>query len=109
MELWQLDHEAVDAHAPRVLRSDLDANRIVLLFLPKGELLADHQVHEHALVIVLDGELVIRAGDDERRLDAHGLVHFDPAERHEVQATADSRILILLAPWPGVGHPSRTD
>jgi hypothetical protein len=29
---------------------------------------------------------------------------FDPAERREVRATADTRLLLLLAPWPGVGR-----
>jgi quercetin dioxygenase-like cupin family protein len=106
VESWQLDSQPVEAHAPRVLRSDDDANRIILLLLPQGESLADHQVHEHALV-VLDGEVVVRAGKDEQRLGTHGLVHFEPAERHEVQALSDSRLLICLAPWPGPGHPSR--
>jgi quercetin dioxygenase-like cupin family protein len=108
VESWQLGSEKVEAHAPRVLRSDDDANRIILLLLPQGESLAEHQVHEHALVVILDGEVVIRAGDVEQRLGTHGLVHFEPAERHEVQAVSDSRLLIFLAPWPGPGHPSRT-
>jgi quercetin dioxygenase-like cupin family protein len=107
VESWQLDSESVEAHAPRVLRSDDDANRIILLLLPEGESLSDHQVHEHALVVVLDGEVVIRAGADEQRLGTHGLGHFEPAERHEVHALKDSRLLIFLAPWPGPGHPSR--
>jgi hypothetical protein len=29
---------------------------------------------------------------------------FDPAERREVRATTDTRLLLLLAPWPGVGR-----
>jgi len=107
MELWELDSEQVQAHSPRVLRSDDDANRVVLLLLPAGERLSDHQVHEHALVVVLDGEVIVRAGDAERRLGRHGLAHFDPAERHEVEAVAEARLLLCLAPWPGPGHPSR--
>lgn len=109
MEIWQLDSEAVEVHAPRVLRSDDEANRVVLIALPRGEALSDHQVHEHALVIVLDGEVAVRAGSREERCARHGLVHFDPAERHEVEAVTDSRLLLCLAPWPGPGHPSRTD
>jgi quercetin dioxygenase-like cupin family protein len=109
MEFWQLDSETVEAHAPRVLRSDDEANRIILLALPKGERLQDHQVHEHALVILLEGELLIRIGDRAQQLSAHGLVHFKPAERHEVEAITDSRMLLCLAPWPGHGHPSRPD
>ncbi|MFZ0089226.1 MAG: cupin domain-containing protein [Solirubrobacteraceae bacterium] len=109
MELWQLDSETVEPHAPRVLRSDDTATRIILLALPEGERLDDHQVHEHALVIVLAGRLLVRAGEREEQLKVHDLVHFDPAERHEVVAVTDSRLLICLAPWPGQGHPSRTD
>jgi quercetin dioxygenase-like cupin family protein len=107
MELWQLDTEQVHVHAPRVLRSDDDANRVILLALPTGERLDDHQVHEHALVVVLEGRLLVRAGANEHELAAPGLVYFEPSERHEVTAVADCRILICLAPWPGVGHPSR--
>lgn len=109
MEFWELDSESVAPHAPRVLRSDDDAVRIILLALPTGERLSDHQVHEHALVVVLDGEVLVRAGADEQTLGRHGLVHFEPAERHEVEAVSDSRLLLCLAPWPGPGHPSRTD
>lgn len=107
MEVWELDSEPVEAHAPRVLRSDADANRVVLLRLPGGESLSDHQVHEHALVVVLEGEILVRAGAQEERVGRHGLAHFDPAERHEVEAVTEARLLLLLAPWPGPGHPSR--
>ena len=37
------------------------------------------------------------------------LAAFDPNERHEVRAAEDSRLLLLLSPWPGVGHPSSAD
>jgi hypothetical protein len=53
--------------------------------------------------------VVIRAGAQEERLGAQGLVHFKPAERHEVEAVSDARLLLCLAPWPGPGHPSRAD
>jgi hypothetical protein len=33
-------------------------------------------------------------------------VHFDPNERHEVRATKDARLILMLSPWPGEGHPS---
>jgi hypothetical protein len=35
------------------------------------------------------------------------LAVFDPNERREVRAKDDSRILLLLSPWPGEGHPSQ--
>ena len=34
---------------------------------------------------------------------------FDPQERHEVRATSDARLLLVLAPWPGEGHPGARD
>ena len=33
------------------------------------------------------------------------LVQVPPQERREVNALADSRLLLLLTPWPGSGHP----
>jgi len=35
------------------------------------------------------------------------LAVFDPGERHEVRARTDARVLLVLAPWPGQGHPSQ--
>jgi quercetin dioxygenase-like cupin family protein len=107
VEVWDLGQEPVEPHAPQVLRSDDDANRIVLLALPAGEQLQDHQVHEHAIVLVLSGRLHVVAGEEERELGPSGMVHFEPAERHEVSAIDDCRLVLFLAPWPGVGHPSR--
>ncbi len=109
VDFWRLDAEQVQVHAPRVLHSDDEANRVILLALPAGERLSEHQVHEHALALVLAGEVVVRAGNTEERLGAQSLVHFEPAERHEVEAVVDARLLLCLAPWPGVGHPSRHD
>ena len=109
MDFWRLDAEQVEPHAPRVLHSDDEANRVILLALPAGERLSEHQVHEHALAVVLDGEVMIRAGATEERLGAQGLAHFTPGERHEVEAVTDSRLLLCLAPWPGPGHHSRQD
>jgi quercetin dioxygenase-like cupin family protein len=109
VDFWRLDTEQVEPHAPRVLHSDNEANRVILLALPAGQRLSEHQVHEHALAVVLDGDVVVRAGAEEQHLSAQALVHFKPAERHEVEAVTDSRLLLCLAPWPGPGHPSRSD
>lgn len=109
VDFWHLDAETVQPHAPRILHSDDEANRVILLALPAGERLAEHQVHEHALVCVLAGEVIVRAGGQEERMGVQGLVHFEPAERHEFEAVSDARLLLCLSPWPGPGHPSRTD
>jgi hypothetical protein len=36
-------------------------------------------------------------------------VVFDPRERHTVTARTDTRLLLVLAPWPGDGHPGARD
>jgi quercetin dioxygenase-like cupin family protein len=109
MQSWQLDAEQVAVHAPKILRSDDSATRAILLVLPQGERLDEHQVHEHALVLVLAGEVAVDVDGQEQEFGAHALLHFDPAERHALRALGDARILLLLSPWPGEGHPSRAD
>ena len=37
--------------------------------------------------------------------EAGVLVYLPPRERHEVRALTDARVLLLLTPWPGSGHP----
>ena len=107
VQSWELDRLRIAAHHPQILRSDDDANRVIALLLPQGELLQEHQVHEHALVFVLRGELLVSAGASERALSAPSLIHFNPGERHEVRAITECQLVLCLAPWPGPGHPSR--
>jgi len=107
VQFWELDQLAVAPRRPEVLRSDDEANRVIALALPEGESLAEHQVHEHALVFLVEGSLRVTAAAETQELTAPSLVYFDPAERHEVTALRDCRLVICLAPWPGVGHPSR--
>ena len=106
MQWWELDRLPVMAHLPEVLRSDNGANRVIVLQLPEGEALQEHQVHEHALVFVMDGELSVSSGAEELNLGAPSLIHFDPQERREVRALKECRLVLCLAPWPGPGHPS---
>ena len=74
--------------------------------LAAGESLADHEVHERAWLIVLDGEVeVTTAAGDSVDGGVGLLVEFAPAERHEVVASSKVRLLLLLTPWPGDGHP----
>jgi quercetin dioxygenase-like cupin family protein len=106
MQFWELDRLRVAAHNQQILRSDEQANRVIALLLPQGESLLEHQVHEHALVFVIRGELLVSAGASERTRAAPSLIHFDPAERHEVRAISECQLILCLAPWPGPGHPS---
>jgi quercetin dioxygenase-like cupin family protein len=89
-----------------VLRSD-DETRVITINLPAGEALNDHQVHERAWLIVAAGHIEVEGAGETVTGGAGLLLHFEPNERHEVRATSDSRLILLLSPWPGEGHPSR--
>jgi quercetin dioxygenase-like cupin family protein len=103
MRSWDLHDLEVEAHKPAIL-SSVAAARVIVLNIPAGERLQEHQVHERAWALVLEGELEIEAG--ETISGGTGLLaEFDPGEVHEVRATADSKVLLILAPWPGDGHP----
>lgn len=105
MRSWDLRSHALVPHAPEILSSDTAA-RAIVLEIPAGESLSEHQVHERAWVTVVDGEVEISAIGGENVSGGPGLfVEFDPAERHAVTARSTARLLLLLAPWPGDGHP----
>jgi quercetin dioxygenase-like cupin family protein len=105
MDDWDLKRLAWRPHHPEIL-SSTEEGRAIVLDLPAGELLGDHQVHEGAWITVIDGEVRI-TNPSGQAIDAPAgtLVQFAPQERHEVMALADSRVLMLLTPWPGQGHP----
>jgi quercetin dioxygenase-like cupin family protein len=102
---WDLRSIDVEAHHPQVLQSEGEG-RTIVIELPAGERLQEHQVHERAWLLVIDGEVEIsQDGGEATAAGAGVLAVFEPNEAHEVRATADARLLLLLAPWPGAGHP----
>jgi len=105
MDDWNLKRLAWRPHHPEILSSTKEG-RAIVLDLPAGEMLQDHQVHEGAWITVIYGEVRITSHTGQA-IDAQPgiLVQFAPQERHEVKALADSRVLLLLTPWPGPGHP----
>lgn len=105
MDNWDLKRIAWRPHHPEILSSG-DEGRAIVLDLPAGEMLQDHQVHEGAWILVMSGEARITSHAGQTTDAQPGmLVQFAPQERHEVKALVDSRILLLLTPWPGPGHP----
>jgi quercetin dioxygenase-like cupin family protein len=106
VESWNLNELEVEPHAPQVLDSEAEG-RAIVINLPAGEQLQEHQVHERAWLLVTDGEIeVADAGGDAITGTPGMLAIFDPRERREVTAKSDSRLLLILSPWPGEGHPS---
>jgi quercetin dioxygenase-like cupin family protein len=72
--------------------------------LQAGEEMGEHQVHERAVLQVVSGTIVLGVAGEETQSGAGTLATFPPGERHTVRAIEDSRLLLLLAPWPGDGH-----
>jgi redox-sensitive bicupin YhaK (pirin superfamily) len=107
METWDVRALPIEPHQPKVLRSD-DETRAIAIQLPAGEELREHQVHERAYLFVAGGEIEVSGTDGDVSGGSGFLSHFGPGERHTVRALSDARLVLVLAPWPGVGHPSRS-
>lgn len=106
MRCWDLQSIETPggSRSPAVLLSE-DNARAVLVGLDPGQELGDHQVKEHAWVLVVDGGVRVESGGESVEAGPGTLVHFEPDERHSVSAAdSDARLLLLLAPWPGEGH-----
>jgi quercetin dioxygenase-like cupin family protein len=102
---WNLKTIRAEPHEPEILSTGDDA-RAILLSIPAGEELQEHEVHEHARIVVIEGQLDVVTPEGEEVSAAAGhMLEFAPGERHTVAARTDARILLLLTPWPGDGHP----
>jgi len=105
LDSWDIASLDVEPHKPQVLRS-ADESRLIAINLPAGEELQEHEVHEHAYLVVAAGEVELE-GEETVSGGAGLLAHWAPHERHTVRAKSDARLILLLAPWPGEGHPNR--
>ena len=107
MEHWDLRTLDVQPHHPQILHSSRGESRTIAIHLPAGEELQDHEVHERAHLVVIDGEVEVgRDGGSVSGGPGFSAI-FDPHERHEVRAASDARLLLVLAPWPGRRPPGR--
>jgi quercetin dioxygenase-like cupin family protein len=105
MKSWKVDELDLKPRLPEILSSNDDA-RAIVLDLATGESLSDHEVHERAWLIVLGGEIEVSTSAEEHADGGVGLVvELAPRERHQVLARSNARLLLLLTPWPGHGHP----
>jgi quercetin dioxygenase-like cupin family protein len=107
MRSWDISTVEVEPRRPVVLDSEAEG-RAIVINLPAGERMQEHQVHERAWLLVVEGQVEIEDSGGEKIKGARGfLAEFDPNERREVSAAEDSRLLLVLSPWPGEGHPSQ--
>jgi len=105
MQSWRLPEIETPegSRSPIVLLSESEA-RAVLIGLEPGQELGDHQVKEHAWIVVVEGSAQIGAAGETVDAAVGTLVHFEPDERHFVRSSEGAKFLLLLAPWPGPGH-----
>ena len=89
--------------SPIVLHSTEEA-RAVLIGIGAGQELGDHQVHEHAYVVVVGGHVQIEAAGETLEAGPGTLVRLEEKERHRVSSAAGAKLLMIFAPWPGPGH-----
>ena len=109
MQSWNVTEIDVQPHQPKVLDSEAEG-RAIVIHLPAGERLQEHQVHERAWLLVASGAIEISDSSGESISGGPGLMAiFDPNERREVTASEDARIVLILSPWPGEGHPSNRE
>lgn len=105
MEHWPLTELDLKSRLPEILSSTDDA-RAIALDLEAGNSLGEHEVHERAWIIVISGEIEASSPDGGAVGGGPGtLFEFAPGERRRIDALIDSRLLLLLTPWPGDGHP----
>ncbi len=105
MRSWDLKTVRAEPHEPEILSSGDDA-RVILLSIPAGEELQEHEVHERARIVVIEGELDVMTPEGEQvSAQAGHMLEFAPGERRTIAARADAKALLLLTPWPGDGHP----
>ena len=106
MQTWDVRSLEVEPHSPKVLHSN-DEGRTIVINLPAGEELGEHEVHERSWVFIVDGEIelegageTVKGGAGLPRTPRPEGVERDPrGHGHEVDHGA--------CPWPGEGHPSQ--
>ena len=105
MESWDIATLDVQPHHPQVLHSDKDT-RAIAINLPAGERMQEHETHERAYLVVAGGRVEVDQGGEVADAGPGFVAHFEAAERREIRATEDALLVLILAPWPGEGHPS---
>lgn len=106
MDLWNPASINPRPRSPVVLHSEEGVARIVAINLPAGDEMQEHQVHEHAWLHVHHGAIEVSADGATENVPEGSIVHWNPGERHAVRAVDDALLVLLLAPWPGPGHPN---
>ena len=105
MQSWNLpEFETPGGTRSPIVVHSTDEARAVLIGIDPGQELGDHQVHEHAYIVVIEGRVQIDASGETVEAGPGTLVRFEEKERHRIRSEDGGRVLLILAPWPGPGH-----
>jgi quercetin dioxygenase-like cupin family protein len=106
MQSWDLRRIETPggSRSPVVLDSEEEAARAVLVGLEPGQELGEHEVKEHAFVLVVEGTVQVEAGAESLDAGEGTLLLFQPEERRALSSRDGARMLLVLAPWPAPGH-----
>ena len=84
MQSWNLLELEMAEGAGAIVLHSHDEARAVLIGLNPGQALGDHQVHENAWLVVVDGQVEVGSERGDRRGGRRDLFRFDAHERHRV-------------------------
>jgi len=102
VERWDIKAlNTSDRTGPRVLFSTPEV-RAVMIDLAPGEEMGDHRVSERAVVQIVLGSVELTSEGAETTCGEGVLAVFEPSERRAIRALEQSRLLLTLAPWPGL-------
>jgi quercetin dioxygenase-like cupin family protein len=105
MQSWNLrEIETPNGSRSPVVLDTGDVGRAILINLEPGQRLGEHEVKEHAFLLVVEGSAQVDVGGDAVDAPVGALFRFEPEERHAVSTEQGARLLLFLAPWPGPGH-----
>jgi quercetin dioxygenase-like cupin family protein len=105
MDTWDIASLDVEPSQPRVLHSEPEG-RAIAINLPAGKQMQEHQTHEHAYYVVASGEIEVENKGETITGGPGFLAHFEPHERRELSAKADTRLVLILTPYPAPGRKS---
>jgi quercetin dioxygenase-like cupin family protein len=96
--LEELEREEAFWSSRRAASSLVKENEltVVVTTVLKGETIREHEAPHPAFILVLDGEIVVRFADDERRLGEGHAVALAGGVRHSVDAPEDAHFLVVL-------------
>ena len=107
MNSWDLMALELKPRLPEILSSS-DVARVIVLDLATGERLSDHQVHERAWLLVVDGEIEVTTAAGEHASGGSGLlvgVRAGRAPRGGRQLLRRASVCCCWHRGPVAGHP----